>query len=129
MQNQLYTTHIKIALYINFALKLLHCKQKRLERIFSGSSTCLIQFLDKNQTDKILEVELKQANLTISCHINNKKRCSALFLFPDASELVNYASYFNTHYAYDFQKKYWILPNGYICIHKGTYSQGFYLYT
>lgn len=69
---------------------------------------CLIDYFEKDVTEKSIEIRFDKEEYTITCVFNTEGKCNTVYLFPDENETIEkFISYFKENYEYDFIKNRW----------------------
>ncbi|NDV80228.1 hypothetical protein [Dysgonomonas sp. 511] len=84
---------------------------------------CLIDYFEKDVTEKSIEIRFDKEEYTITCVFNKEGKCNIVYLFPDENETIEKCiTYFKETYDYNFIKNRWKASDFYIKIKELTPS-------
>lgn len=112
-----------------YASSVLKQSLQSIRDMFPFYETCLMDNPGSGDEDSILEVRLDKEEATLSCTLDNEKKCIQSYLFPDDSNsLMNYINFLNDRYVYDYLKSRWVLSSCYVSVKRTKFITCFILY-
>jgi len=75
---------------------------------YSDYPYCLIDYFEREITEKSLEVRFDKEEITMTCTFNSMGDCNAVYLFPDKNEFIeNFVTYLKEKSEFDFIRNRW----------------------
>lgn len=84
---------------------------------------CLIDYFEKDMTEKSIELRFDKEEVTITCTFNPEGKCNRVVLFSDKNETIEKLThYLKDKYEYDFVENRWNVLGYYVSIKETSYS-------
>lgn len=103
--------------------------QQELKNKFPDNPICFVEYYEKVDLGKIVEVRFDEENVTLTCAFNNNEKCNSAYLFFDEhSNILDYMEYIKHTFAYDYLGCRWLLHNCFMTTKKIDGITGFMFY-
>jgi len=103
--------------------QLINCSFEEIKNKYADYPHCVMNYFEKNLTDKSIEIRFDKEEVTITCTFNSDEISDYIILFPDKEEIIHgFIGHLSKTYDYDYIKLWWIAPDYFIMTKELTHA-------
>ncbi|MCC8171992.1 MAG: hypothetical protein LIP00_09460 [Parabacteroides sp.] len=125
MEKQYFTGAENAAALMEQVSSLLTLSLQDVKRKYANDSGRVTEYAGKEEGERLLEIRLDKAEVTVTCAFNPCGVCKSVYLFPDDNRFIRrLTAYMSDAYDYEFDNKRWVGPHGYIVAEPSPFCDG-----